>query len=298
MLNITRFYSTSPSTWPRGTPTQNFGCTHPTQSSPSVPRPKNLVFSSVATQTTCVPTTRQNHCQGRLLLPCAEKLQGQRRPHRTSLSSPTRLLQDQQPLPRIQSHSTSRRTRSMLWETTRTTSSGLVQQTALRHKMLAVLSLDNSSAYPCLPLPQKGELEHRRVKRIYKQTNKVRFVRQIAKHERRQQHYRKYINTLRSKTRGRKSFRTILSSNAVEATSPWQHYSVAKKDRDHVDFYEFANQDMGDPALEVGQFSTTALHCADNFLGFCHKIARPPPRTNPQTAVRCRTAHIYRTRPR
>ncbi|KAF9777709.1 hypothetical protein BJ322DRAFT_1015498, partial [Thelephora terrestris] len=94
-----------------------------------------------------------------------------------------------------------------------------------------------------------GELEHRQVKRFYKRTNKTRFERQIAKHERMERHYRKYINTLRAKTGGRVTSKLRSSTSDTDATTPQQHHSMAKKDRDHVDLYTLANLHVGDPAL-------------------------------------------------
>ncbi|KAF9778070.1 hypothetical protein BJ322DRAFT_1015103, partial [Thelephora terrestris] len=96
----------------------------------------------------------------------------------------------------------------------------------------------------------QGELEHRRVKRFYKRTNKVRFERQIAKHERFERHYRKYISALRKRTGGRATSRPGLSTDAVESVLPQQHHSMAKRDRDHVDLYSLSNKHPGDPALK------------------------------------------------
>ena len=102
-------------------------------------------------------------------------------------------------------------------------------------------------------LIEKGELEHRRVKRFYKRTNKVRFERQIAKHERIERHYRKYVNVLRGKTGGRTTSRPSRSTDAVESLLPQQHHSMAKRDRDHVDLYTLSNKYPGDPALNVSR---------------------------------------------
>ena len=97
-------------------------------------------------------------------------------------------------------------------------------------------------------LTKQGELEHRRVKRFYTRTNKIRFERQIAKHERMQRYYRKYVDALRRKTGSQKTSRP----DAAEDASPLQHHSLANRDRDHVDFYELSIKCMGDPALKVG----------------------------------------------
>ena len=42
------------------------------------------------------------------------------------------------------------------------------------------------------------------------------------------------------------------SSPVTEDSSPWQHYLVAERDRDHIDLYTLASKHMGDPALKVG----------------------------------------------
>ena len=111
---------------------------------------------------------------------------------------------------------------------------------------------------PSLSLAKQGELEHRRVKRFYKRTNKMRFESQIAKQERMERHYRKYITALRKKTGARTMSRSG-SSAAVEDASPRHHYSVAKRDRDRVDLYSLSNKRVGDPALKVCHNSSLHL---------------------------------------
>ena len=64
-----------------------------------------------------------------------------------------------------------------------------------------------------------------------------------------ERHYRKHVNTMRQRTGGRAMSRPSPSSDATD--NPQQHYSVAKKDRDHVDLYAFSNRCVGDPALKV-----------------------------------------------
>ena len=77
-----------------------------------------------------------------------------------------------------------------------------------------------------------------------------------------ERHYRKYIGTLRRITGGRTASRTGLLSETTENMSPQQHYSVAKRDRDHVDLYALSNRHMGDPALKVSNIShSLALVC-------------------------------------
>ena len=79
----------------------------------------------------------------------------------------------------------------------------------------------------------------------------MRFERQIAKQERMEHHYRKYITTLQKKTGARTTSRSGSSQATMEDLSPRQHYSVAKRDRDRVDLYALASKHMGDPALKV-----------------------------------------------
>ena len=45
-------------------------------------------------------------------------------------------------------------------------------------------------------------------------------------------------------------------SDTVEDASPQQHYSVANRDRDHVDLYTLSGQHVGDPALKVSEISS------------------------------------------
>ena len=64
-------------------------------------------------------------------------------------------------------------------------------------------------------------------------------------------HYRKYVEALRKKTGARVASRSGSSSGTSDSTSPRQHYSVAKKDRHHVDLYSLSGKHVGDPALKV-----------------------------------------------
>lgn len=75
-----------------------------------------------------------------------------------------------------------------------------------------------------------------------------------------ERHYRKYINTLRVKTGGRVMSRLRPSTNTANSTLPQQHYSMAKKDRDHVDLYSLSNRHVGDPALKVSNCFAIILH--------------------------------------
>lgn len=136
-----------------------------------------------------------------------------------------------------------------------------------------------------LPTAGQGELEHRRVKRFYKRTNKMRFEHQIAKHERMERRYRKYINMLRKKTGARTTSRPGLSSDIVEDVSPRQHYSVAKRDRDHVDLYAFSAQHVGDPTLKVRDVSHHVSLSANTLLGLRCEAQGSPPCPHSQQSV-------------
>ena len=74
-------------------------------------------------------------------------------------------------------------------------------------------------------------------------------------------YYRKYVDALRNKVGARMALRSALPSDAGDGESPRQHYSVAKKDRAHVDLYTFANKHVGDPALKV----INVANCAPQF---------------------------------
>ena len=97
------------------------------------------------------------------------------------------------------------------------------------------------------------------MKKLYKRTNKVRFELQIAKRERMEYHYRKYVELLNEKTGGRKTTQPGSSSGPTEDASPRQHYSVANRDRSHVNLYELSVRHMGDPALKVSNTASRLL---------------------------------------
>lgn len=130
----------------------------------------------------------------------------------------------------------------------------------------------------------QGELEHRRVKKFYKRTNKVRFERQIAKHERMERHYRKYLIAMRKKSGVQTSCHRS-SSDATENVPPQQHYSVAKRDRDHVDLYAFSGRHVGDPALKVSDIVICMSHPAHIPPGLCCKTQGPPSGPHSQQTV-------------
>ena len=79
-MSTTRSCSTSPSTWPHGTPMQNFVCTRLTQSSPYGRRQKSSVVNSAATPRRFAPSTRRSRYRERPLLLIASGLCQGRQP--------------------------------------------------------------------------------------------------------------------------------------------------------------------------------------------------------------------------
>lgn len=242
--NTIRQYLTSHLTLPPGMLMENSACIQHTQSNLSDHRQRSSAANSVTTPTRCARSMRQNHCQEKLPPPPAVK-QRPRRKHQT---------QKQLKKTWATHRSTLRRTKFTRLVTMPIILNSSAPQTAFPHNRSVQFP-------PKLPLSQpelftafakQGELEHRRVKRFYKRTNKTRFERQIAKHERMERHYRKYVNTLRDKTGGRTTSRAALPMDPTDDASPRQHYSIAKRDRDHVDIYSLAHRHAGDPALKVG----------------------------------------------
>lgn len=72
-------------------------------------------------------------------------------------------------------------------------------------------------------------------------------------------HYRKYVELLNEKTGGQKTSRSASHLGPVEDASPQQHYSVANRDRSHVNLYELSVRHMGDPALKVSDTASRLL---------------------------------------
>jgi len=71
-----------------------------------------------------------------------------------------------------------------------------------------------------------------------------------------------------------------LPSDTGDNTSPQQHYSVTRKDRDRVDLYTFSSKHMGDPALKVGNTTDYLSLNADVLPGLCHETQGSPPCTD------------------
>jgi len=87
-----------------------------------------------------------------------------------------------------------------------------------------------------------------------------------------ERYYRKYVDALRRKTGSQKASRPGPSSDAVEDASPQQHYSVANRDRDHVDLYALATKHVGDPALKASNTTPHLFLCADTPQDFVAKL--------------------------
>ena len=101
-----------------------------------------------------------------------------------------------------------------------------------------------------------------------------------------ERYYRKYIEALREKTDAQNASRPGPNSGTAENTSAQQHYSVANRDRAHVDLYALAGKHMGDPALKVGNGLPPILVSHTNTLpGLCDEAQGPPPCLCPQQAI-------------
>lgn len=146
MVNTTRFYLTSPSTWQHGMHMQNFGSTLPTPSTPFGRRQRSSAVNSVVMPTNCVLSTRQNRSQERLPPPIVVELQKLRR-LRPLLKIPNR---QERHLSHLKVHplnsSTLKPTSFMRWVITQITLSVSAQQTALQHNRSVCLPLG-------LPMP-------------------------------------------------------------------------------------------------------------------------------------------------
>lgn len=112
--------------------------------------------------------------------------------------------------------------------------------------------------HPPIPIDElndqsQGELEHRRAKHFYKRTNRgVSFPHQIAKQERMQRHYRKYIETCIEKMGAESQSAPQSKTVNEEDRSPRKHYSISERSRGYLTLYQWAyGTDMDDPALKA-----------------------------------------------
>ncbi|KAL0566510.1 hypothetical protein V5O48_015503 [Marasmius crinis-equi] len=91
---------------------------------------------------------------------------------------------------------------------------------------------------------QIGELEHRRVKRFYSRTNKFKFVKQVAGHERREQLLVKIDTRITMRLQPQKP------SEPLAPTSPNTHHFISWDRSNWFNVREWVNKNKGDPAIK------------------------------------------------
>jgi hypothetical protein len=101
--------------------------------------------------------------------------------------------------------------------------------------------LQHLHTYVSLSLSQ-GELEHRRVKRFYKTTNKVKFAEGIAKRQRREKilHNISLLDPSHAK-----------KDDVLPPTTPEVHYHMSSNTKSYSDLLEWAGDRADDPAYSV-----------------------------------------------
>lgn len=124
-------------------------------------------------------------------------------------------------------------------------------------KYLTQLSFTN---FRCV----QGELEHRRVKKYYARTNKVRFIRQIVRLESREralERRRRQMQQLddrqaakRQKTKKRRNASTVAleESEILGETPPDVHHHISHSRNFPVPIYRWLHEDGSDIAMKVG----------------------------------------------
>jgi len=99
-------------------------------------------------------------------------------------------------------------------------------------------------------MTDQGELEHRRVKRFYRGTNKVGFTRQIARKQRRQ----RVIYNLSTSTAPENNLTAAVGfreSDLLPYTPPTVHHHISNSSRYYNDLAAWLGTHSGDPALIV-----------------------------------------------
>ncbi|KAJ8087428.1 hypothetical protein PM082_006258 [Marasmius tenuissimus] len=113
---------------------------------------------------------------------------------------------------------------------------------------------------------QIGELEHRRVKRFYARTNKAKFVKQVANHERREQ----IIRRIEARVVKGKEPQKPSDSEPPLVTSPNTHHFISADCSNWFNIREWMNKHSGDPAVEDFLFKlknhllSVILNCRDD----------------------------------
>ncbi|RPD82127.1 hypothetical protein L226DRAFT_541597 [Lentinus tigrinus ALCF2SS1-7] len=120
---------------------------------------------------------------------------------------------------------------------------------------------------------QTGELEHRRVKRFYMRTNKnVKFISQIAKHQRREALVYKVASTapataLKQRRKlGRRLQLRAADKDPLSLTLPTQHYHISDDPRNAVDLDAFAHENQDDLGCEKFVYKVKA-HIYERLTG-------------------------------
>ena len=138
---------------------------------------------------------------------------------------------------------------------------------------------------------EKGELEHRRVKRFYGRTNKQRFVSQIAKHQRREQ----LLQRIKQRLANRESSdaaglpveqpgtaqRGYQDGDDLPYTKPGAHYHISASEKDFENVTALLSQNRTERALQVGsgEFHASWLHLIVA-IGLSPKSEDAPPLEN------------------
>ncbi|KAJ8088849.1 hypothetical protein PM082_014095 [Marasmius tenuissimus] len=135
---------------------------------------------------------------------------------------------------------------------------------------------------------QIGELEHRRVKRFYARTNKAKFVKQVANHERREQ----IIRRIEARVVKGKEPQKPSDSEPPLVTSPNTHHFISADCSNWFNVREWMNKHSGDPAVNGFLFKlknhllSVILNCQDDQFSskecasvkiindriYCHKV--------------------------
>jgi len=89
------------------------------------------------------------------------------------------------------------------------------------------------------------------------------FPHQIAKQERMERHYQKYIETCMKET-GTKGQSGVRSGAVSRDRSPKRHYSISERSRGYLGIYRWAyGKDGNDPALKVYLSHLSIKHLTD-----------------------------------
>jgi hypothetical protein len=107
----------------------------------------------------------------------------------------------------------------------------------------------------------KGELEHRRAKRLYGRTNKNRAIKQITIHERRETRLLRARRAAQART-GTHSHHVSFSDNdPLPYTDPAMHHHISDSRRYGQDAFSFSRKFPTDPAVKVSVCSMQILIC-------------------------------------